>query len=256
MDHGPALEFPEVGVDQRLADLPHAIRAEVEADQGVAIAHLSHPNIAKIYDIGRERDQTYIAMEFIDGETLDEFARVETRLNVHAVREAALAIHYAHGQGVIHRDIKPSNIMVSGELPGVGRPFDPARVRVYVMDFGIVKLRHNLQTTTNVLVGTPGYMSPEHVRGMEVDARSDVYSLGATLYHLLAGFPAFDSDDFAQVCHAIIHNRARPLRNIDPDIDPGLAAVVDRCLEKKPEFRYATALEMAADLESVLKNVQ
>ena len=146
--------------------------------------------------------------------------------------------------------------MVSGELPAAGRTFDPARVHVYVMDFGIVKRRHNLQTTTNVLIGTPGYMSPEHVRGVDVDGRGDVYSLGATLYHLLAGFPAFDSDDFAQVCHAIINNRPRPLRNIDSAIDPRLAAIVDRCMEKKPEFRYPTALELAGDLEAVLKDVQ
>jgi CheY-like chemotaxis protein len=210
----------------------------------VAVSRLSHPNIATIYDAGRERGSSYIAMQLIEGSGLGELPVPQRGDALRAVRQAALALGYAHGQGVIHRDLKPANILVTG----LG-----LTLRAWLVDFGLVKYDKNLLSGSDLIVGTPPYMSPEQIQGGVVDARSDLYSLGATLYSVLAGRPPFEFDSYPQAAYAVVHSAPTPLLTLDPTIDPRLAAITARCLQKNPDARYQTAAEFIADLDPVAR---
>ena len=203
-------------------------------------AKLSHPNIARIYDVRLERGNAYIVMEFIDGEALD---RAPLRLAdaLAAVRDAALAIQYAHEQGVIHRDLKPANLM--HENGG----------RLVVLDFGIARSIAGPKefTATGGVLGTPAYMSPEQVQG-RVSPRSDIYSLGATLYRLVAGRLAFEGEDVLDVLLRIARVDFPPPRSVNPKLHPDVEAVIMRAMEHSPERRYGTAREMAEDLSRLI----
>ncbi len=196
------------------------------------LGRLQHPNIVPLYEIG----DRFLVMAFIEGRTLDE-AKLSPRDAAEAVRQAALALHYAHRQGVVHRDVKPTNVLLSGQT-------------VYVTDFGIAKELQvrEAMSTTGAILGTPAYMSPEQVRGREVDARSDVYSLGATLYQLLAGRVPFVSDDLFEMMRAIQEDEPAPIEGVPRDLE----AVALKAMEKSPARRYATAAEMAEDLARFL----
>lgn len=191
-----------------------------------AAARLSHPNIVPIYRVS----DRWIVMPFIEGRTLAE-VRLSARRAAEAVRDAALAVHHAHRRGVIHRDLKPGNLMMDVEG------------RVWVLDFGLAWCTD--QTATAGVTGTPGYMSPEQASGSAVDARSDVYALGATLYHLLVGRPPFEGASFAEIVRKVIEADATV-----PSHVPGeLRAIVLKAMEKDPGRRYQSAAELAADLQ-------
>jgi len=207
-------------------------------------AGIEHEYVCKIYEVGEVEGRPYIAMQYIDGETLN-LARNKMTLpqKVKAIREAAEALHAAHRYGMIHRDVKPGNIMVEPTPEGGFRP--------YVLDFGLADL---VQTTGGLLApgleGTPAHMSPEQARGemQLLDRRTDVYTLGATLYDLLGGQPPFGKGPNDEILLSLLVAEPKPLRDLKHGIPADLESVVMKCLEKDPADRYESAKALADDL--------
>lgn len=210
---------------------------------------LQHPNIVTIFDAGEDQELAYIAMEYLKGDDLEVYTQapkllpVATVLNV--VARIADALAYAHSQGVVHRDIKPANVMV--DLSGDA---------VKVTDFGIARVADSARTRTGMVLGTPSYMSPEQMAGRRVDGRSDLYSLGVLLFQLLTGRLPHRSDSMATLMHQIANDPAPDVRSLRPDLPEGLARVVALALEKRPEARYPSGQQLAADLRAVAARLQ
>jgi serine/threonine-protein kinase len=205
---------------------------------------LSHPNIVTIYDAGEENELGYIAMELVEGQSLKEWSRKPQLMPlpelVPTLASVAEALDYAHQQGVVHRDIKPANIMITKE-----------RV-VKVMDFGIAKMASSSKTQTDVVLGTPTYMSPEQIAGKKVDGRSDVFSLGVVLFELLTGQPPFTADNLSALLFAIAHHPHPELLTLRQDLPPMFQEVLNRALQKELPQRYRRAGELAQDLRACL----
>src|SRR4051812_1416685 len=211
------------------------------------IARLRGEHIVQIYDVGRlEHGEAFIVMELLTGEDLSALLDREHRLPVATavdyVLQACEAMAEAHVAGVIHRDLKPANLFVSKRADG--RPL------VKVLDFGISKLLSettSLSLTSGVL-GSPLYMSPEQLASSkDIDARTDVWSLGTILYELLTGSPAFQAEGLPQVCARIIAGTPDPIGN-ELHLPPGLEAVIVQCLRRYPEERYLSVADLAAAL--------
>jgi tetratricopeptide (TPR) repeat protein len=204
-------------------------------------ANLHHPNIVPVYDTGECMGQLYLAMLLIEGTTLDQ-AKLDLRGNLAAVRDAARALDYAHAQGVVHRDVKPSNLMVDRQG------------HVYVTDFGLAR-RTDVSaklTLSGVILGTPTYMPPEQARGQEATPRSDVYSLGATLYELVSGAAPFTGSDALSVVQGVILQDPVPPRGKNPSLPSVIETIILKAMEKEPERRYSTAGALADDLQRYL----
>ncbi len=207
-----------------------------------AASALDDPNICTVHDVGECDGQLYIVMAYYEGETLKErLARgplPESEARQLAI-EVARALARAHEADIVHRDIKPANVMLTG------------RGKVKVLDFGIAKIRGDATLTrAGSSPGTPAYMSPEQARGEPVDGRTDVWSLGALLYEMLAGRRPFPGDDERAVLAAIQSRKPEPLDRIRPDVSAALARTVAKALAKNPGERHANAAELLADLES------
>jgi serine/threonine-protein kinase len=208
---------------------------------------LSHPNIVTIYDAGEEDDLGYIAMEMLHGTTLKAWTRHSTLLPVDSVlsilANVADALDYAHQQGVVHRDIKPANIMLTNN-----------RV-VKVMDFGIATLASSSRTKSEMVLGTPTYMSPEQIAGKKVDGRSDIYSLGVVMFELLTGRPPFTADNVSALLYAVTHTPPLRLSALRSDLPPAVQTILDCALQKDPVHRYRRANELAQELRSCLEKL-
>jgi len=206
---------------------------------------LQHQNIVTIFDAGEEHDLAYIAMEFLKGHDLAEHCKSGQLLPVPVVlsivARVAEALAYAHLQHVVHRDIKPANIM-----------YEPQSDTVKVTDFGIARITDSSKTKTGLVLGTPSFMSPEQLAGKKVDGRSDLYSLGVTLFQLLAGVLPFRGDSMAELMYKIANEEAPDIRVIRPELPSALSDVVALALSKRPELRYQTGEQFAADLRNVM----
>ena len=210
-----------------------------------AAARLNQQNIVGIYDTGADGETQYIVMEFIEGRTLADFrgggGRFTPMNAVEVAEKVCEALAYAHVAGVIHRDIKPANIMVTRK--GI----------VKVMDFGIARIVAGPDTApqTSAVLGTAAYISPEQAQGQPVDGRSDIYSLGAVLYEMLAGRPPFTGESPVAIAYKQVNEAPTPPSLVNADVSPHLDAVVMRALAKNPANRYRAADEFRADLERV-----
>ncbi|MDF0645915.1 MAG: serine/threonine-protein kinase [Nitrospira sp.] len=208
---------------------------------------LSHPNIVTIYDAGEQDELGYIAMEVLEGSSLKPWSRPPNLLSVadvvHALTTVAEALDHAHQQGVVHRDVKPANIMLTKD-----------RI-VKVMDFGIAKMASSSRTQTDLVLGTPTYMSPEQIAGKKVDGRSDIFSLGVVLFELLTGRPPFTADNLSALLFAIAHQPHPPLSELRRDLPPMFQEVLDRALQKDLPQRYRRAGEFAWDLRACLQSL-
>ncbi|MBX3348906.1 MAG: serine/threonine protein kinase [Nitrospira sp.] len=203
---------------------------------------LSHPNIVTIFDAGEEGPLGYIAMELLEGTTLKDWSRKPKLLSfeqvISIVATVAEAMDYAHQQGVVHRDIKPANIMLTKEQV------------IKIMDFGIAKMAMSAKTQTNIVMGTPTYMSPEQIAGKKVDGRSDMFSLAVVMFELLTGRPPFLADNVSALLFAIAQTPHPSLKTLRPDLPPTVKTVIDRALQKDPAQRYRRASEFATALRS------
>ena len=206
-----------------------------------AAGRLKHPNIVSIYDAGEEHSLAYICMEFFKGGNLTPYTHAENLLPTETVLNiiglAAEALDYAHRQGVIHRDIKPANIM-----------YNPASNHIKITDFGIAHIADTHKTRTGVILGTPSYMSPEQLAGKQLDGRTDLFSLGITLYQLLTGELPFQANSMATLMFKIANENHPNITYIRPNISPCLEHVVNTALQKDRVARFQTGAEFAQAL--------
>lgn len=215
-----------------------------------AVSALSHPHIAAVYDAGELDGRRFIALQYVDGQTLTHFVGRDPRLLVRLVRDACLAVQSAHEAGIVHRDLKPQNLMA--QWIDAGTADREPSAHVYVLDFGLAK-HESVDVSlsvTGMLLGTPAYMPPEQARGEPeaVGPRSDVYALGATLYHLLTGQPPYTGKTLVELLRRVQAGDILPPRRLNPKIEPELEAVVLHCLEADPAARYGSAADLAQDL--------
>lgn len=210
-----------------------------------AIACLSHPNIVGVYDVGQEMDMHYIVMEFVDGITLKKYIERKGKLSVREAVGISLQIanglEAAHTNHIIHRDIKPQNILISKD--GTAK----------VSDFGIAKAASSNTITANAM-GSVHYISPEQARGGFSDEKSDIYSLGVSMYEMLSGTLPFTGESAVAIALAHIQEDATPLDAIDATIPHGLSNIVAKCMQKKTELRYLTVMDLIADLKMFLQD--
>src|SRR5882757_8658284 len=202
---------------------------------------LNHPNIVTIYDVGEERGLAYIAMEYLKGRHLSDFAAanslLEPRKVLDVIGRTAEALGFAHKQQVVHRDIKPANLM-----------YDPSTDVLKITDFGIARLSGAGSTRTGIVLGTPSFMSPEQLEGRTVTGHSDLFSLGVSLFQLLTGQLPFTADSMTGLMQQIAEAPHPPLRAFRPDLPACVESVIDRALAKNPEARYDSGAQMAAAL--------
>ena len=218
------------------------------AREARSAASLSHTNIVTIFDVGEDNGHPFLAMEYLDGETMAEMIRrkapVALQRRLQLLLELCAGLGYAHRLGIIHRDIKPANLMITGNGT------------LKILDFGLARLTHDNAsglTQSGALLGTPHYMSPEQIEGRPVDHRSDIFSVGLVLYELLTYRKAYSGEGMHVVLHKITHERPQPLRELDPAIDPSLERIVDKATEREPDRRYQSLELMSADTTAFLK---
>ncbi|MBI2843989.1 MAG: protein kinase [Armatimonadetes bacterium] len=240
---GRRVALKELCLPSNLTGAQKRERIERFLREGKAAGKLAHPNIVTVYDVGQDGDRFYIAMEFLEGQTLRDVLQVRGALPVQEAVQITLqlseALAYAHKHNVVHRDVKPENVQI---LPGG---------YVKLTDFGIARIMSEPSITANGQVfGTPSYMSPEQVSGKQIDGRSDVFSLGVMLYEMLSGQKPFTGDTIVTITYNIMN--AEP--PAPPGVPPYLVAVVQRAMAKDPNMRFSTVEQMAEELRSERSN--
>jgi serine/threonine-protein kinase len=228
---------------QALADPADLARFQAEVS---AAARLQHPHIVKVHRAGSVEGCHYYAMDFIDGHSLAHRLKdgpLSGKLAASLIAVVARAIHHAHEEGILHRDLKPANVLLDQE----GRP--------HIADFGLAKhfSRDDGHTRTGAILGTPGYMAPEQAQGKkELTPATDVYGLGALLYECLTSRPPFRGESPVDTLMMVMENDPAPPRLLNPRVDPDLETICLKCLSRSPADRYASAAELADDLERFL----
>ncbi len=201
---------------------------------------LNHPNIVTIYDAGESENTAYIAMEYLEGQSLREILKAGTSMSYDRISEIVAQIAdglaYAQQHGIVHRDIKPANIMIT------------KTGQVKITDFGIAHLPTGSKTETGTILGSPKYMSPEQIVGKSVDGRSDIFSLGVVLYEMLTKKAPFDGDSISTIMYRIINETPADIRKINKQIPIAFDYIISKALAKLPENRYQKASELARDL--------
>ena len=210
------------------------------------LGRLDHPNLVRVYNVDEDGGTVYIAMEFIEGESLNEISQRRKFSPEEIVKlgaEIAEALDYAHQKGIIHRDIKPGNILI--------RPDG----RIKITDFGIAHIEDplaSLKTQAGEILGTPAYMSPEQIMSQPVDGRSDLFSLGIILYELSTGGRPFGGENLAAIFNAITQTNPTDPAKMNPILPKGLSQVIMKCLRKTPDERFQTGKALAEALKSYL----
>lgn len=222
-------------------------------EEAAAVAQLRHHGIIQVYDFNKDDDVYYMVLEFVAGETIqdhlkrlnDEGRRLSISKAVEYMADICDAVDYAHQRGMIHRDIKPANLMLN------------VLGQAILMDFGIAKIvggqRH---TATGAVVGTAMYMSPEQIKGEPPDRRTDIYSLGVTLFEMVSGHPPFQADSAMTLMMMHINDPVPDPRKINPDVPADLVEVINKALAKDSDQRYQTAAQMASALRNVLGRIK
>jgi serine/threonine protein kinase len=208
---------------------------------------LSHPGIVVVYDVGEDGEITYIAMEFVNGPTLERTLSGEQppsqQIVLAVLRQTAAALDYAHKKGIVHRDIKPANIMIDGDGT------------VKITDFGIAKIAASQQLTqTGLVMGTPNYMSPEQVQGKPVDGKADQFALGVVAYEMLTGEKPFTGEQLTTVLYKIVSEDPPPVEHLNPTLGFAVSMVLLRALAKDPAMRFPTCTEFVDALEAALQS--
>ena len=215
-------------------------------EEGRAAATLAHPGIVIVYDLGRDAESNllYMALEYLRGKTLDAIlaARVplDWREALRTTARVAEALHHAHQHRIVHRDIKPANIMILGS----GEP--------KIMDFGVAKIESAQLSMAGEVFGSPSYMSPEQAQGETVDARTDIFALGAVLYELVTGQKAFGGTDVPGILARVVYEEPTAVTRLVPGLPENLNRVVSRALAKSKDARYPTAKALAEDIDDLL----
>jgi len=240
LDRVVALKFLPSHLTKKESDLKRFIQ------EAKAAAALNHPNVCTIHEIHDEGENPFIVMEYVEGETLRE-RKKEKGKKIQQIIDYAIqiaeALKTAHAKGVVHRDIKSDNIMIT----------DDGRVKV--MDFGLAKLRGSVQLTkSSSTLGTVAYMSPEHLQGQEVDARTDIFSFGVVLYEMLTGKLPFKGEYDSAMMYAIVNEEPQQIQQYRSDLPSELLHVLNRALEKDPEERYQSVKEMLIDLKRLKRD--
>jgi len=214
--------------------------------EAMTASKMSHHNIVNLLDVGQEGDMRYLVMEYVSGRTLKDVIQQKGALPAAMAAQIGIrilsALQHAHNNGIIHRDIKPQNILVDSDG------------HVKVSDFGIARVAGaSTITTDDSVMGSVYYFSPEQASGKGVTFASDLYSVGVVMYEMLTGQPPFDGETPVAVALQHLNSKARPILDLKPDTPLAIAQVVERAMEKKPEMRYQSALEMAQDLHRALQ---
>ena len=211
------------------------------------VARLSHKNIVKIYDVGEDLDLSYLAMEYLEGDSLEKYCEAGRLLpisqSLDIIAQVCDALEYAHTHAIIHRDIKPGNIMLlkNGEIK--------------VTDFGIARAAGSTKTRTGIIKGTPYYMSPEQARGVKLDGGADIFSLGVVLYQILSGKLPFTGENLSAIMYQTANTDPVPPSTYNPKIEQPVVDILNRALAKDPGVRYQTAGRMAEDLRRIQKEM-
>ena len=202
--------------------------------------NITHPNIVTIYDMGEDNGTFYIAMEYVDGQSLESMLAQKKRWTIEEtirlVVEIADGLDSTHKKGIIHRDIKPGNILIDKE----GQP--------HIVDFGIARVPTSNLTQTSAVMGTPYYMAPEQVAARKIDHRVDIFALGAIFYEMLTLEKPFSGENLTTVIYKIMNEPPHPLREFQADVPPGLEPIVQKVLAKDPDARYQSCRDLINDL--------